>query len=179
MDFCSSRFFKGTLVPLGPNYEAVGGNPVASPQHAGTVRVRHSEAGRDAVYPGERRCERRCSFRCFLPGRQFRDGFCAVDCPRPSRSNLYAAVGMAALIAAGYKTPLAAVVFVAEATGGHAFISAGVDRRGGRVCDFRRSVSFGRSAAARRDSYSELSNLPGIGDHAAGVCFGARILYAA
>jgi CIC family chloride channel protein len=35
---------------------------------------------------------------------------------------LYAAVGMAAFIAAGYKTPLAAVVFVAEATGGHAFI---------------------------------------------------------
>jgi CIC family chloride channel protein len=29
---------------------------------------------------------------------------------------------MAAFIAAGYKTPLAAVVFVAEATGGHAFI---------------------------------------------------------
>ncbi|MGH7689421.1 MAG: chloride channel protein, partial [Gemmatimonadaceae bacterium] len=35
---------------------------------------------------------------------------------------LYAAVGMAAFIAAGYKTPLTAVVFVAEATGGHAFI---------------------------------------------------------
>jgi chloride channel protein, CIC family len=29
---------------------------------------------------------------------------------------------MAAFIAAGYKTPLAAVIFVAEATGGHAFI---------------------------------------------------------
>jgi CIC family chloride channel protein len=35
---------------------------------------------------------------------------------------LYAAVGMACFISAGYKTPLAAVVFVAEATGGHAFI---------------------------------------------------------
>jgi CIC family chloride channel protein len=35
---------------------------------------------------------------------------------------LYAAVGMASFISAGYKTPLAAVVFVAEATGGHAFI---------------------------------------------------------
>ena len=35
---------------------------------------------------------------------------------------LYSAVGMASFIAAGYKTPLAAVVFVAEATGGHAFI---------------------------------------------------------
>ena len=39
-----------------------------------------------------------------------------------SSLDLYAAVGMASFIAAGYKTPLAAVVFVAEATGGHAFI---------------------------------------------------------
>ena len=39
-----------------------------------------------------------------------------------SSVKLYAAVGMAAFISAGYKTPLAAVVFVAEATGGHAFI---------------------------------------------------------
>ncbi len=36
--------------------------------------------------------------------------------------DLYAAVGMASFIAAAYKTPLAAVVFVAEATGGHSFI---------------------------------------------------------
>ncbi len=36
--------------------------------------------------------------------------------------DLYAAVGMASFIAAAYKTPLAAVVFVAEATGGHAFL---------------------------------------------------------
>ena len=39
-----------------------------------------------------------------------------------SSYELYAAVGMASFIAAAYKTPLAAVVFVAEATGGHAFI---------------------------------------------------------
>jgi CIC family chloride channel protein len=39
-----------------------------------------------------------------------------------SSLDLYAAVGMASFISAGYKTPLAAVVFVAEATGGHAFI---------------------------------------------------------
>ncbi len=35
---------------------------------------------------------------------------------------LYAAAGMASFLAAAYKTPLAAVVFVAEATGGHEFI---------------------------------------------------------
>ncbi|HXW85542.1 MAG TPA: CBS domain-containing protein, partial [Candidatus Binataceae bacterium] len=33
-----------------------------------------------------------------------------------------AAAGMAAFIAGGYKTPLTAVVFVAETTGGHSFI---------------------------------------------------------
>ncbi len=36
--------------------------------------------------------------------------------------DMFAAVGMASFIAAGYKTPLTAVVFVAETTGGHAFI---------------------------------------------------------
>jgi CIC family chloride channel protein len=39
-----------------------------------------------------------------------------------SNLGLYAAVGMASFLSAGYKTPLAAVVFVAEATGGHSFI---------------------------------------------------------
>jgi chloride channel protein, CIC family len=36
--------------------------------------------------------------------------------------DLYAAVGMASFIAAAYKTPLAAVIFVAETTGGLAFL---------------------------------------------------------
>jgi len=36
--------------------------------------------------------------------------------------DLYAAVGMAAFIAAAYKTPLAAVIFVAETTGGLSFL---------------------------------------------------------
>ena len=36
--------------------------------------------------------------------------------------DLYAAVGMAAFISGGYKTPLTAVVFVAETTGGHSFL---------------------------------------------------------
>lgn len=39
-----------------------------------------------------------------------------------STFDLYAAVGMAAFIAAGYKAPLTAVLFVAETTGGHSFI---------------------------------------------------------
>lgn len=36
--------------------------------------------------------------------------------------DLYAAVGMASFIAAGYKTPLAGVIFVAETTGGLSFL---------------------------------------------------------
>src|SRR6266481_4570365 len=36
--------------------------------------------------------------------------------------DLYAAVGMASFIAAAYKTPLAAVIFVAETTGGISFL---------------------------------------------------------
>ncbi|HVN28049.1 MAG TPA: chloride channel protein, partial [Candidatus Binataceae bacterium] len=39
-----------------------------------------------------------------------------------SAVDLYAAVGMAAFISGGYKTPLTAVVFVAETTGGHSFL---------------------------------------------------------
>jgi chloride channel protein, CIC family len=39
-----------------------------------------------------------------------------------SRGDLFAAVGMASFIAAGYKTPLAAVVFVAETSGSHSYI---------------------------------------------------------
>ena len=41
---------------------------------------------------------------------------------RVSGIDLYAAVGMASFIAAGYKTPLAGVVFVAETTGGLSFL---------------------------------------------------------
>jgi CIC family chloride channel protein len=57
----------------------------------------------------------------FLSGGSFGVAFAQSVVHSPA-VELYAAVGMASFIAAGYKTPLAAVVFVAEATGGHAFI---------------------------------------------------------
>lgn len=57
----------------------------------------------------------------FLSGGAFGTAFAQL-LVHPGSIELYAAVGMASFIAAGYKTPLAAVVFVAEATGGHAFI---------------------------------------------------------
>jgi CIC family chloride channel protein len=40
----------------------------------------------------------------------------------PSRVDLFVAVGMASFIAAGYKTPLASVAFVAETTGGPGYL---------------------------------------------------------
>ena len=57
----------------------------------------------------------------FLSGGALGTAFAQSMVHSPSLG-LYAAVGMAAFISAGYKTPLAAGVFVAEATGGHAFI---------------------------------------------------------
>src|ERR1700761_6040269 len=57
----------------------------------------------------------------FLTGGSLGTAFAQSIVHTPSLG-LYAAVGMASFISAGYKTPLAAVVFVAEATGGHAFI---------------------------------------------------------
>ncbi len=57
----------------------------------------------------------------FLTGGAFGKAFAMIIAHNPG-SDLFAAVGMAAFIAGGYKTPLTAVVFVAEATGGHAYI---------------------------------------------------------
>ena len=62
--------------------------------------------------------------------------------------DLYAAVGMAAFIAAGYKTPLAAVMFVAETTGGHSYIIPSLIRGSMRLCDFGRIICLTRPASA-------------------------------
>ncbi len=114
------HFYNGSLVPLGPNYEAVG--MVLSPAHSSVELVAFGAlklvgtiftlgvGGVSAMFVP-----------LFLSGGAFGMAFAqsVVHSPTPA---LYAAVGMACFISAGYKTPLAAVVFVAEATGGHAFI---------------------------------------------------------
>ncbi|MEO6802343.1 MAG: chloride channel protein [Granulicella sp.] len=113
-------FFPGQLVPLGTNYEAVG---VILQQHHGTVELllfallklaattfTLAAGGVSAMFVP-----------LFLTGGTLGVAFAQSVIHSPS-IELYAAVGMASFIAAGYKTPLAAVVFVAEATGGHAFI---------------------------------------------------------
>lgn len=114
------HFYSGGLVPLGPNYEAVG--LILSHAHSSVELVSFGllklaataftlgVGGVSAMFVP-----------LFLSGGAFGMAFAQsiVHSPTPA---LYAAVGMACFISAGYKTPLAAVVFVAEATGGHAFI---------------------------------------------------------
>lgn len=113
-------FYHGTLVPLGPNYEAVG--MILGLHHStlelivfGVLKLAASAftlgaGGVSALFVP-----------LFLSGGSFGVAF-AQSVVHSQSVELYAAVGMAAFIAAGYKTPMAAVVFVAEATGGHAFI---------------------------------------------------------
>ncbi len=118
------HFYHGSLVPLGPNYEAVGlilGRPHSSVELvlfgllklAGTIFTLGA-GGVSAMFVP-----------LFLSGGAFGLAF-AQSIVHSATPALYAAVGMACFISAGYKTPLAAVVFVAEATGGHAFIIPGL-----------------------------------------------------
>lgn len=111
--------YHGSLVPLGPNYEAVG--EILNKHHGtlelivfgvlklGATLFTLGTGGVSAMFVP-----------LFLSGGSFGAAFAQFI--HSNAVDLYAAVGMAAFISAGYKTPLAAVVFVAEATGGHAFI---------------------------------------------------------
>jgi CIC family chloride channel protein len=113
-------FFPGRLIPIGPNYEAVG--MILGTHHSslelmsfGVLKLvatifTLATGGVSAMFVP-----------LFLSGGTFGVVFAQSIVHSPALE-LYAAVGMASFIAAGYKTPLAAVVFVAEATGGHAFI---------------------------------------------------------
>lgn len=114
------QLYPGALAPLGPNYEAV--NDVLRHTHSsielmtfGVAKLAATAAtlgggGVSAMFVP-----------IFLVGGSFGTAFAQSVVHSPAVS-LYAAVGMASFIAAAYKTPLAAVVFVAEATGGHGFI---------------------------------------------------------
>jgi CIC family chloride channel protein len=114
------HLYPGNLVPLGSNYEAVGdilGNYHSTPQllmfsglKLAATLFTLAAGGVSAMFVP-----------LFLTGGSIGTAFAQSVVHSPSL-DLYAAVGMASFLAAGYKTPLAAVVFVAEATGGHAFI---------------------------------------------------------
>jgi CIC family chloride channel protein len=112
--------YHGTLVPIGPNYEAVG-----------DILGKHHGTGQLLSFSGLKLAATIFTLApggvsamfvpLFLTGGALGTAFAQSIVHSPSLG-LYAAVGMASFISAGYKTPLAAVVFVAEATGGHAFI---------------------------------------------------------
>ncbi len=114
------RIYEGPLVPIGPNYEAVG-----------MILDGHHSAAELLIFGVLKLCSTLFSLGSggvsamfvplFLSGGAFGTAFGQLAL-HSTELELYAAVGMASFIAAGYKTPLAAVVFVAEATGGHAFI---------------------------------------------------------
>jgi CIC family chloride channel protein len=112
--------YPGPLIPLGPNYEAV--RLVLSQPHPtgellffGVMKLAATlfslgAGGVSAMFVP-----------LFLVGGAIGNAF-AQSVVHSSSFDLFAAVGMASFIAAGYKAPLTAVLFVAETTGGHSFI---------------------------------------------------------
>jgi chloride channel protein, CIC family len=112
--------FNGTLIPLGPNYEAVG--DILLKPHLTTELIFFAACKLGATLFSLGTGGVSAMFvPLFLAGGALGKAFGQSVVRSPSL-DLYAAVGMAAFIAAGYKTPLTAVVFVAEATGGHSYI---------------------------------------------------------
>lgn len=112
--------FPGSLIPIGPDYQAV-------PQ----ILVGHHSADELVVFGIVKMVAALLTLGAggvsamfvplFLSGGSLGAAFSHFVAPGIS-PDLFAAVGMASSIAAGYKTPLAAVIFVAEAAGGHSYI---------------------------------------------------------
>lgn len=111
--------FPGDLVPLGPNYEA-----------APALLLGHHGVGFLVAFAAFKLAATLFSLGTggvsamfvplFLSGAAFGLVFAeTLGMPMPG---LYAAAGMAAFIAAAYKAPMTAVVFIAESSGGHAFL---------------------------------------------------------
>lgn len=114
------HIYNGTLVPIGPNYEAV--REILARPHPSGMLIVFSILKLGATI---------CSLgsggvsAMFVPlllvGGCIGNAF-GQSVVHTNAVDLYAAVGMAAFISGGYKTPLTAVVFVAETTGGHSFL---------------------------------------------------------
>jgi len=75
------------------------------------------------------------------------------------RGDLFAAVGMACFISAGYKTPLAAVVFVAETSGSHSYI---IPTLIGAAVAYAVSGEASASGDQRRHEAVRISELSGM-----------------
>ena len=112
--------YNGPLIPIGPNYEAVRyvlTHPMPTEMLLAFVVLKLlatiftlGSGGVSAMFVP-----------LLLVGGALGNAYAQSVVHAPTH-DLYAAVGMAAFIAAGYKTPLTAVVFVAETTGGHSYI---------------------------------------------------------
>jgi CIC family chloride channel protein len=114
------HIYGGSLMPIGPNYEAVG-DILDKAHSSGQLLVFSGLKLAATVFTLASGGVSAMFVPLFLTGGSLGTAFAQSIVHSPSLG-LYAAVGMASFISAGYKTPLAAVVFVAEATGGHAFI---------------------------------------------------------
>lgn len=112
--------YPGKLIPLGPNYEAVD-----------MILNQARGSGELIAFALTKLLATLFSLGCggvsamfvplFLTGGAIGKAFAHLVVGS-TRGDLFAAVGMASFIAAGYKTPLAAVVFVAETSGSHSYI---------------------------------------------------------
>jgi CIC family chloride channel protein len=112
--------YKGALIPIGPNYEAV--PLILQKAHSSIELVLFAVMKLAATLFSLGVGGVSAAFvPLFLTGSSVGVAF-AQSIAHSASLDLFAAVGMAAFIAGGYKTPLTAVVFVAEATGGHAYI---------------------------------------------------------
>lgn len=146
--------FPGSLIPLGPNYEAVR-QVLTTPHRSGEL----------VIFAFLKLCATLFSLGTggvsamfvplFLSGGALGSAF-AQSIVHTQVFDLYAAVGMAAFLAAGYKAPLTAVVFVAETTGGHSYVIPSLI---GAACAYAIS---GESSASRDQRLHEALKFSGI-----------------
>jgi len=152
--------YPGNLIPLGPNYEAVR-QVLSRPHPSGELLVfaflklvatlfSLGVGGVSAMFVP-----------LFLAGGAIGSAF-AQSIVHTSSFDLYAAVGMASFIAAGYKAPLTAVVFVAETTGGHSFIIPSLI---GAACAYAISGEASASGDQRLHEMVKLYGFAGVAVH--------------
>jgi chloride channel protein, CIC family len=149
--------FPGRLIPIGPNYEAV--RLVLTKPHSTEQLVWFAllklaatlfslgAGGVSAMFVP-----------LFLTGGALGSAF-AQSVVHTHSFDLYAAVGMASFIAAGYKAPLTAVVFVAETTGGHSFIIPSLI---GAACAYAISGESSASGDQRLHEVVRFSGIMGV-----------------
>jgi chloride channel protein, CIC family len=112
--------YPGKLIPIGPNYEAVS-YVLSTPYPPLMLMIFAALKMIATIFSLGTGGVSAMFVPLLLSGGSLGSAF-AQSVVHAQTVDLYAAVGMAAFIAAGYKTPLTAVVFVAETTGGHSFI---------------------------------------------------------